>query len=364
MKKTAIFLCLILFISLLAACGSNPAPESTTEAVTTLPVTEIPVTTTEAPTTEAPTTEAPTEPEPTEDPAIRDRELFYHNFWELDPEETDAWLEQHPEYLENGYMGISINQAWLTDRGLDLKTTQGHQVLAIDAVNGILIVRIWPSGSKGVLAICRNPEQLHLCASKDIGTAGEQIGDICERNDGLLAITACGFDDPKGTGNGGLAYGACRCRDGVEYGYPMGWDYFRLTLTDSGWFRIGHADGPFDADCRYAMEFEPALLIDGELQPTGMWYENNPRACVGQNRRGEILMMGVEGRRSDSPGCPVRVCAEIMLEYEGYTAMNMDGGTTAILWYRGQPIMRTSNLGAPEGRRLPNAWVYVKADED
>ena len=41
------------------------------------------------------------------------------------------------------------------------------------------------------------------------------------------------------------------------------------------------------------------------------------------------------------------------------TALNCDGGTTAMLWFRGSPVMRCSNSAIPDGRHLPNAWVYV-----
>ena len=108
------------------------------------------------------------------------------------------------------------------------------------------------------------------------------------------------------------------------------------------------------------MEFQPALVVDGQKTPVGYWYGSQPRACIGQSRRGEILMLCVEGRRTDSPGCSVEVCADIFVRHDGLTAMNCDGGTTAILWYRGNPLIRCSNPAIPQGRYLPNAWVIVK----
>ena len=39
-------------------------------------------------------------------------------------------------------------------------------------------------------------------------------------------------------------------------------------------------------------------------------------------------------------------------------AMNLDGGTSAILWYDGEYVTRCSNTALPEGRTLPNAFVY------
>ena len=49
-----------------------------------------------------------------------------------------------------------------------------------------------------------------------------------------------------------------------------------------------------------------------------------------------------------------------MKRYGCYQAMNMDGGTSAILWYDGEYVTRCSNTSNKEGRYLPNAWVYTR----
>lgn len=352
---------LLICALLLAGCSAPAAPEVTAPTLpvfNTEPAPEtVPVIQTTLP------VETETEPvtEPTEDPVQLAREWFYHVFWELDPDETEAWFAAHPEYLENGYEGVSINEAWLSDNGLDLYTTQGHQVLAIDAENRILILRATLAGSRTVMAIAKLPDRLHLYPSAGLGSYGEVVGTIAERHNGLLAMTGSGFIDPDGNGNGGQIAGWCMC-GGERYGSPMGYNYFRFELGEDNWFTVTRATGEPMSTTTDAMEFEPALLIGGETQPPGIWTGENPRACIGQTERGEILMLGVEGRFSDSPGCSVVECAKLMQSYGGINAINVDGGTTAILWYRGQPIMRCSNRSRSEGRYLPNAWVYVNAD--
>ena len=225
----------------------------------------------------------------------------------------------------------------------------------------MLILRVWPGGSRGVLAIARDSSRLHLCAAEKLGSMGERIGSIARRNNGLLAMTGSGFLDPDGNGNGGQIAGACRC-GGEDYGRPFGWNYARFELLENDWAIVSHADGPCAKLTTDAMEFEPALLVEGELQDPGIWTGENPRTCIGQTWRKEILMVGVEGRFADSPGCSVLDVAKLMQSYGCMNAINVDGGTTAIVWYRGQPIMRCSNRNTPDGRYLPNAWVYVKAD--
>ena len=356
LKISLLLICAVL----LTGCSTPAAPDTTAAtgpAFTTEPPETIPPET-EPVETLPPETEPP---ETTQDPVEASREWFYHVFWELDPDETERWFAANPEYLENGYEGVNVNEAWLGDNGLELYTTLGHQVLAINAEDRILILRARLAGSRTVMAIAKLPERLHLYPSAGLGSYGEKVGTIAERYNGVLAMTGSGFIDPEGLGNGGQIAGWCKCED-REYGSPMGYNYARFELGEDNWFTVTRATGrPLDTTTD-AMEFEPALLIDGRTQSPGIWTGENPRACIGQTERGEILMLGVEGRFDDSPGCSVTECAKLMQDYGGVNAINVDGGTTAILWYRGQPIMRCSNRSATGGRSLPNAWVYVKED--
>ena len=216
-KTLALLLICALLCALLAGCKKDaPAPGATSAPDTA------DASTTQPPETEPPQPEA-TEPVVTEpeEPADPERESFYHYFWELDPETTDAWLQEHPEYFENGYAGISINEAWLGDKGLDLYTTQGHQVLAIDAKEQVLIIRATVGGSRATMAIAKDPSRLHLFASNRLGSVGQKIGDIASSHNGLIALTGSGFDDPNFAGNGGTIAGWCRA-GGKDYGTPMG----------------------------------------------------------------------------------------------------------------------------------------------
>ena len=49
-----------------------------------------------------------------------------------------------------------------------------------------------------------------------------------------------------------------------------------------------------------------------------------------------------------------------MNRYDAYQAMNMDGGTSSVMWYDGEYITKCSNP-VIQSRYLPNAWVYGNA---
>ena len=74
------------------------------------------------------------------------------------------------------------------------------------------------------------------------------------------------------------------------------------------------------------------------------------------------MMVIVEGRLADSPGCSVVDVAAKMVDYGCVQALNLDGGTSAILYYDGEYVTRCSNTSCPYGRTLPNAFVYRRAD--
>ena len=293
-----------------------------------------------------------------------EQQSFYSLFYELDVESTEAWIRSHPEALNNGYEHLLINETTIGGSGTTIRTKLGEKVLAIDADNEILILEVDCDGSRGVLAIAKQPGRLHLRASANLPYHGDTVGTIAKSNNGVLAMTGSSFDDRNaegeaGKGNGGLICGYAMCNGKSYEGEPFKWGYKRLELHSDGWFYIKDTFNAVGAGTTDAMEFSPAMVINGKKQDVGYWTDKNPRACIGQNSRGEILMLGVEGRGAGgSWGCPVSVCTDVLLQHDCITALHCDGGTTAMVWYRGEPIMRCSNSSIPQGRRLPNAWVY------
>lgn len=288
-----------------------------------------------------------------------EQKQFYTMFYELDVASAEAYFKAHSDVLKDGYMNILVNEASLDSDGTSIRSKLDEKVLAIDAANEILILEVDCDGARGVLAIAKDHKRLHLYPSSNLPYYGETVGAIANRNDGILAMTGSGFDDPEGAGSGGQVAGYAMC-DGTSYnGVPFRWGYKRLELRRNGWFYLTDTYDPVDPDTTDAMEFSPAMVVNGEAVDIGYWTDNNPRACIGQSKRGEILMLCVEGRGAGgSWGCSLSYCRDVFMQHDCQTAMNCDGGTTAIMWYRGEPIMRCSNPAIPQGRYLPNAWVY------
>lgn len=291
-----------------------------------------------------------------------EQEQFYSCFYQLDRDSMEAYVRVHPEVLEQGWSGIDIDAAGLTDSGTELYTTQGDPVLALDAQNGILLIRVVLDGdgnnSRGILAICKDTSRLRLCAASTLPDSGETAGDICRKSGGLLALTGSAFLD-DGSSDGGIISGLAIC-SGTELGTAMGAaGDKRLELRQDDRMYVVDSADPVGEGTRDTCEFGPAVIVDGKnVAESSSWNTPQPRAVIGQSDRLETMMMVIEGRLTDSMGCGIAPIAEKLLEYGCVQAMNLDGGTSAILYYKGAYITRCSNTALPEGRKLPTAWVY------
>ena len=298
-------------------------------------------------------------PQPVEDDPEAE---FQMAFPMLDYASFQSYLDEHPETLDSGWEHICINEAGLDDEGTSILTLQGDPVLAIDAEYGILLVRAAGEGYRGVLAICRYPELLRLEMASTYGTEGELAGKIASDHGGILAMNANGFQDPEGKGNGGVLAGWCMS-NGEGHGEHFGGDvYQRIELSKNGLdCRIVPASDPVGEGTYSAAEFTPVLIKDGERIEDTYWTGEQPRACFGAGDQG-IYMLVIEGRYPDEGirGTSVNTCSDILLAYGCRNALNMDGGSSAILWYDGEYVTQSSSspLRYTGGRPLPNAWVY------
>ena len=57
-----------------------------------------------------------------------------------------------------------------------------------------------------------------------------------------------------------------------------------------------------------------------------------------------ILLMVLEGRKPDSLGATYDDIAQIMYDYGAVNAANLDGGSSSLMYYKGEQITRGSNI--------------------
>lgn len=286
-----------------------------------------------------------------EEPVVSsEKEAFYKTYWELDETEFEAYLEKHPELLENGYSGIVIDNLDCSDK--TLKNSLGEIIRALNVPDNIIITQVTGNQFVGALACIKNPEQVSLDKAEHYGSYGGYIEEFCKNK--VLAINASGFRDAEGVGNGGKVVGSY-VLDGEEYGDPVtNYLFFGFKDDNRLYINWGIKD---KEDYKWAMQFSPALIVNGESQVKGSsGWGMQPRSALGQTKDGEVLMLVVDGRQMHSMGCTVEDCANILLDHKAYQAANLDGGSSSIMAYQGKIITKSSSPNS-NGRCLPNALV-------
>lgn len=287
---------------------------------------------------------------------ITDEESFFSLYHEISPQSLHLWLAEHPQALTNGWENLRI----MPEDNAPIVTIHGETVLAIDAPNKILLIQVEAANSTGVLAVAKDPRGLSICPSAGIGTTGETVGQIADANGGILAMTGSAFHDANDGGTGGDLAGYAMC-SGTEYGtehLPAG--NKRVELRTDHRLYITDSTDPVSEACTNAVEFRPALIIDGQLTVEQGWAGLQPRVCLGQSDRYEILMLVMEGRLPAKGilGASVLECARILKQHGCKQAINLDGGNSAMLWYDGRYLIRSCDPDHENGRPVPTAVVW------
>jgi exopolysaccharide biosynthesis protein len=227
---------------------------------------------------------------------------FFKEFSMLDLASFNDYAEAHPDILKNGYDKLLVNEAGLKDGGTTMKTVQGDQVLAIDAQNGILIVKVTGKGYVGKMAIVTDPSQVGVGVASTLGKKGQSVAQIAEEHNAVLAVNASGFADYQGVGNGGKVMGLL-IADGKKYsGAISSGSYKTIGFGKDNRLYIGMSTK--DMAYRDAVQFLPALIVNGENVIANKTFKEGttafgiqPRTAIGQAEDGTVLLLTIDGRQ-------------------------------------------------------------------
>ncbi len=288
-----------------------------------------------------------------------EQQRFFALFDELERDSFLAFVAEHPDAVADGYDRIDIDHCGRKDRRTGIKTTQGDDVRAINAQSGILIVEVKSDEYNGRLAFVKDASRVSVGTTKALFSHGQFVRNIAERYDALLATNASGFEDPEGNGNGGTPYGFVKSQGSRKRG-AVGGAYKIIGFDDQHHLRIGRFQDT--VQFRDAVEFTPALIIDGErLVKDSAGWGLQPRSAIGQKEDQTVMLLVVDGRQpGHSLGCTVNDCAEIFERYGAVQAANLDGGSSSIMYYNGREITRPTTASMnEEGRYLPDAFIVT-----
>ena len=284
---------------------------------------------------------------------------FSEQYPEIDQASLKKYLEKHKNKKLLDKDGcLLIDRAAYDEEKTGIKTIYGDDVCAIDTHNGIVIVSLDGDGYAGRMAIVKNSEQVRLATAPNLGSAGSYLDRICEKNDAVLGINASGFSDPEGTGNGGEAFGMILSKENL---YRKSLD---TTMKVIGLDKKNHLEisNTLPDGARDAMQFSPALVVNGEQLISGSYgWGLQPRSVIGQTKDGEMLLAIVDGRQPGySVGITLGDLADILYQYGAYQACNLDGGSSAVMYYRGRIITHSSAANSERGRHIPDGWIVTE----
>lgn len=216
---------------------------------------------------------------------------------------------------------------------------------------------------EGKLMVVHDPTRIITGYSSQMPDSGETTSQIVKNNGGIAGINAGGFMDRGWTGTGGAPLGFIVHNGEVIHNSVKKESTKQETVafTKEGMLIVGkHSMAQLrELGIKEGVSFGPPLIVNGK--PTisrgdGGW-GIAPRTAIGQKATGEVLLLVVDGRSLESLGATLRDVQDILLEYGAVNAANLDGGSSATMYYNGRVINKPSDkLGE---RTVPTAFVVL-----
>lgn len=222
----------------------------------------------------------------------------------------------------------------------ELETASGEW-LTVEDVKGATF--------KGKLMVIRDPSKVIVGTLDAYGTAyhGLYLYEFIEKYGAIAGTNAGGFYDPGGGGNGGIPDGLVMKDGQIAYGSAGTWYNNVIGFDSNHILHVGDMTGQeaLDLGLDSAVSFAPGpVLVRDGVKQTGLGGGVNPRTCIGQCADGTILLMVLEGRKPDSMGATYDDIAQIMFDRGAVNAANLDGGSSSLMYYKGEQITRGSNI--------------------
>ncbi len=231
--------------------------------------------------------------------------------------------------------------------------------------DGIIVEQIKGTGYSGCMMVVLDPSRVIVASEPDLfGSYGFRVDEFVQRFGAVAGTNAGGFIDPNGEGNGsmpdstvvfeGNVYFPGRCIDGIA---AIDGDHILHVANEMS------AEELIENDIRYAVCYGPVLISNGEpADPESLRYSLNPRTAIGQRADKAMLLLVIDGRQASSMGATFQDEVEIMQRYGAVNAINLDGGSSSVMWYRGKYINKTASVIGI--RPVPTSILVLKEGRD
>ncbi|MDD5603553.1 MAG: phosphodiester glycosidase family protein [Eubacteriales bacterium] len=282
-----------------------------------------------------------------------------------------SWATLNHQYIARAFLSQqAIERIIGNDFAVNpMDENEGIQKLDFSVVHTdkIDIYNIRGTTFQGKLMVVYDPTRIAVGYSNQMPLSGETTSTIAKRSNAIAAINAGGFkDSPESgwTGTGGIPYGFIIHNGKIIYDEEQDESLPQETVafTSDGMLIVGYhtIDSLKKIGIKEGITFGPALIVNGrptipEGSDGGWGYA--PRTVIGQRANGEVLLLVVDGRSISSFGASLADCMNILLAQGCVNAANLDGGSSATMYYNGKVINKPSNsLGE---RAVPTVFMVM-----
>lgn len=224
----------------------------------------------------------------------------------------------------------------------------------------ITVEKITGKNYVGYVMIIPDASKVNLVDGRK-SNRGSKLSEIVKNNNAIAGINAGGFADEGGVGSGNVLCDATIINKKLLYGNKTS-KYSLIGLSSDKKLVLGKYtyQQALNAGIESAVEFGPYIIVNGKNQITNASSGGiHPRMAIGQKKDGTFIFVVVDGRQPGySIGTNLLELQNIFNKYDAYNAANLDGGSSATMYYNGKVVNKTST---PMGERyLPNAFIVKK----
>ncbi len=243
---------------------------------------------------------------------------------------------------------------------LDRLAKRGMDLTDLAEEEGIEIFQYHGPTFNAKVALIHDPSRVCVANCGHLGSGrGMTVAAMAEANGALIAINGGGFEDEGGHGSGSIPIGIV-IQDGELKWGELETTYEVIGFDSNNILVVGKmtAQKALDRGMQTALSFGPILIVNGE--PTivnGYGSGVNPRTAIGQASDGTVILIVADGRQPNSLGATYSDLINMMLEYGAVNAANLDGGSSSMMWYKGEYINQCASL---YGARSIPTTILVK----
>lgn len=215
---------------------------------------------------------------------------------------------------------------------------------------------------QGYYIVINDPKRVKIGLSSKLEVEGETTSEIAEHNGAIAAINGGAFVDKTTvdwTGTGAYPDGLVMSEGKVVWDSTSGEKTELFGITKKGVFIVGkYCLGELQKlGVQEALSFGPVLMVNGRKSKIEVDGGFAPRTAIGQRKDGAIIMLVLDGKNIKRFGATYTEVQEIMNKLGAVNAINLDGGKSTTMYYKGNIINSpTNSMGE---RTIPTA-VIVK----